>query len=146
MKKYLILIFLIIFLVGCYSKSGKEIAGNAVDELSTGDDLKEETLAEENIPKINFLLIGNQEECESNGGGWLRTPGTVQNEMHYSCHEKLDDAGMNCFDKADCKGQCVPYGVIEGHIAYGKCSEYDVISSCEFIDQGGIKIISGCSV
>ena len=149
MRMLLILFFLsIVFFIGC-EKEAQKATGSYLEnhnDVSAKDVAKDVENSEEKKAedKINFLLIGNREECEANGGGWLKTKNTAQNEMHYSCHERFDDAGMNCYDKKDCNGQCVPYGVIEGHIAYGKCSEYEIIDSCDVIIQGGISRLSDC--
>lgn len=147
MKKILfIFVLLIILLAGC-SKEERTATGNIVEEtkeIIQDAPQPEVIIKEKEEPKINFLLIGDKEECELKGGGWLKTKGTATGESHYSCHEKFSDVGMNCFDKADCKGQCVSFGAIQGYIAYGKCSEYDLIDSCEVIIGGSLKTLPDC--
>jgi len=147
MRKIILIFFILILIIGC-SKEEQKTTGSIVEntkQITQEEPIEEEVIEEKTELKTNFLIIGNKEECEAKGGGWLKTKGTAVGESHYSCHEKFKDAGMNCFDKADCNGYCVSTGNIQGY-AYGKCSQYDIIDTCEIVIGGSIKFLPDCKM
>jgi len=142
----------LIFLVGC-SKSIPETKESPVVqdiEVNNAEDISENIKDAQEIveitekPKVDFSKLKDQEECEANEGDWILSP-RYEEDLHYSCHEKLDDAGVSCVDNSDCKGDCLPHGNIGGYTAYGKCSEYDVHNSCQTVINGAIITKAGCA-
>ncbi len=144
MKKKMVLILLLFFLIGCSAKSGNTVTGEVVAPTTEQQIEEPSGIPPVEKEKTVSLKIGTKEECETQKGGWIKTKNVGAGELHYSCHEKFDDSGKNCFDNKDCKGLCVPFGDIDGLVAYGKCSDYDSIESCEIIVSGKIENLPNC--